>query len=165
MYCAFEDLRRLLGDRRLLELGEDTGKVSEARFQELLAALDDSGAERSAAENALLANLEEAIDAADREIDGWVSVVAPVPLADPPGIVANLSAKIAVYNLHRRRPHLELGEWKEEYERALKTLERIAQGRIPLAPATVDNPVRAEGPGVSVVSGEQEFGDDLRRRY
>ncbi|WP_044347259.1 DUF1320 domain-containing protein [Dethiosulfatarculus sandiegensis] len=74
--------------------------------------------------------IAEAIEQADREIDAYLGQISPVPLSPVPPIANMISAKIAIYNLHRRRPHLELGEWGEEYKRCVKLLEKIAKKEI-----------------------------------
>lgn len=165
MYSSVSDSFKHLGVSRVLQLADDSGRVTESR---LLAILEDPGLARTAEEAATVAAVEECIDQADREIDAFVSVVMPVPLgtdgAAVPGIVANLSGKISAYNLHRRRPHLELGEWKEEYARCIRQLERIAQGKLPLT-ATAEAPAQAQPVGVTVTAPGRIFGDDLMERY
>lgn len=104
--------------------------------------------------------IAEAIDQADREIDSYVGVVRQVPLDPAPGLVANLSAKIAAYNLLRRRPHLEAGEWGDEYKRCLRLLERVAAGQISLGAVSADEPAPAMEPaGAAVVTPPAIFTD------
>jgi phage gp36-like protein len=137
-YSFLEDIQALINDDLILQLADDSG----------LAALADEKVQSV---------INGAIQRADREIDAYVSAVKPVPLSPVPPLINNLSSKIAVYNLHRRRPHLDLGEWKDEYSRCLKLLERIAGGRVPLTPEG-DEPEQAEAAaGVSVTTGRQRF--------
>lgn len=145
-YSQPQDLRLLLDERRLLELADERG----------LAAWDDPAVQQV---------LCEAIAAADREIDAYAGAVRPVPLVPVPPLAARLSARVAVYNLHRRRPHLELGEWGKEYERCLRLLERIAEGKVSLT-ASAAQPVQAEtGAGVSVAAEAPQFGPEIWEGY
>ena len=137
MYCQPTDLEKLVS-------------------AELLGQLADDGPGATATPDQIIA---EAIDQADGEIDGYVGVVLPVPLSPAPRLVANLSAKIAAYNLFRRRPHLEAGEWKEEYARALRLLERIARGEISMGPKEGETAAALEPNGLAVVTKASHFGD------
>lgn len=109
MYSTATDLKKLVSPEVLAQLADD-GPGAAATADEVIA---------------------EAIDQADREIDAYVGAVMPVPLDPVPLLVANLSPKIALYNLFRRRPHLEAGEWGDEYKRCVRLLERIARGGQP----------------------------------
>ena len=110
MYSTAEELKLLLSEKELVQLSSD-GRVG--RW----------------ADDAVQAVLAEAIDQADSEIDGYLSLVVDVPLAVPPRLVNNFSAKIAVYNLLRRRPTVP-DHWASEYKRCLALLERIAEGKL-----------------------------------
>ena len=109
MYCTIADLKLLMSEEQLLQLADD-------------------GVDSPTPEQVM----NEAIDQADREIDGYLNAIRPVPLDPVPLIVPNISAKIAAYNLFRRKPHLEAGEWATEYDRQVKLLEKIASGKIGL---------------------------------
>jgi len=144
MYCTTTDLEKLLAPDVLRQLADD----------------GPGGPQPEAV-------MLEAIEQADREIDSYLGVVVPVPLEPVPPLVANLSAKIAVYNLHRRRSHLELGEWGKEYDRALKLLERIARGEVSMGP-TAENGEPAEplNPGRAAVETRRpEFPDGEWERF
>ncbi len=80
------------------------------------------------------AALQEAIDQADGEIDAWIGARVDVPLETVPRIVSNLSGKIAVYNLMRRRASVP-EHWASEYKRCLELLRQVAQGKILLGMA------------------------------
>ncbi len=143
MYCAVADLEKLVAPGQLRQLADD-GPGAPAP-EEVMA---------------------EAIDQADREIDAYLGTVREVPLDPVPPLVANLSAKIAVYNLHRRRTHLDLGEWAEEYKRALRLLERIAAGDVSLGPPEEGGTSQPAGGGQAVVvTGEPMFTDQDLERY
>jgi phage gp36-like protein len=119
MYSSIDDMKKLLSESELLDLADDAGSGS----------LDD---------DTVQAVLVEAIDAADREIDAYVGTVQTVPLADPvPGLIANISAKLAVNHLYLRRPGVVVPDsWEKESTRCHRLLESIAKGTIVIgAPA------------------------------
>jgi phage gp36-like protein len=110
--------------------------------------------------------IAEAIEQADREIDSILNGRFDVPFDPVPPLVANLSAKIAVYNLHRRRSHLELGEWAKEYDRCLRMLRDIASGKQALGPEAEGETSPAENASQSVViTRPPEFSDDLLEKF
>jgi len=113
-YCTVDDLRLLLPEDELIELTDDDG----------VGVLNESVCER-------------AIEEASREVDAYVGLVrtVPVPEAEVPGLLRDLTARLAIYHLFRRRA-LRLDQipevWQEERRQALRTLERIARGQIKL---------------------------------
>ncbi len=146
MYSSIADLKKLMPEAQLMELADDG--VDSPSPQEVM---------------------NEAIEQADREIDGYLNAVLPVPMDPVPPLVANISAKIAVWNLYRRRTHLDPGSWGEEYPRQLRLLEKIAEGKISLGvtgagesgePAPPTEPGRAE-----VRTRPPEFPDRIWREY
>jgi len=112
MYSAPDDLRLLLAEKELVQLAADgrPGRWADDQTQAVLA---------------------EAIDQADSEIDGYISLRVTLPLTFPPRLISNLSAKIAVYNLLRRRASIP-DHWRGEYDRCLALLKDIAAGKLPL---------------------------------
>lgn len=113
MYSTPDELKLLLSEKELVQLASD-GRVG------------------LWSDPAVQAVLSEAIDQADSEIDGYLSLVVELPLNLPPRLVGNLSAKIAVYNLLRRRPTVP-DHWESEYKRCRDLLLRIADGKLKLA--------------------------------
>jgi phage gp36-like protein len=143
MYSTIGDLKTLMPEAQLLELADD-------------------GVDSPTPEQVML----EAIEQADREIDGYLGAVHEVPLDPVPPMVANISAKIAVWNLNRRRPHLEPGSWGDEYPRQLNLLKLIAQGKLTLGmeqeggtvqPLELDKPV--------MKTRDREFPDELLEEF
>ncbi|MCB2186947.1 MAG: DUF1320 domain-containing protein [Deltaproteobacteria bacterium] len=135
MYSSETDLKRLLSPDTLRQLADDG--LGGLPPEEVIA---------------------EAIEQADREIDAYLGLVMTVPLAATPPLAANLSAKIAAYNLHRRRSHLELGEWAEEYKRCLKLLEKIGSGELTLGPGPGNTTAEPASPGsLAVVTAKPLF--------
>ncbi|NPA76756.1 MAG: DUF1320 domain-containing protein [Candidatus Diapherotrites archaeon] len=113
-YCTVDDLRLLLPEDELIELSDDSG-VGE---------LDESVVAR-------------AIEEAAREVDAYVGLVrtVPIPEDEVPGLVRDITARLAIFHLFRRRA-LRLEQipevWQKEREQALRTLERIARGQLKL---------------------------------
>ena len=145
MYSAAPDIEKLVAPEVLAQLADD-GPGAAATAEEVIA---------------------EAIEQADREIDAYIGAVAPTPMDPPHPLIANLSPKIALYNLFRRRPHLEAGEWGEEYKRCVRLLEMIAAGKINLGAADAEgNPAEPLDPGRTVVvTGPLQFPDEDLERY
>ena len=121
MYCTTADMEKLMSAESLRQLADD-------------------GPDGPAYEDVLA----EAIEQADREIDAYIGVVQSVPLDPVPPLVANLSAKIAIYKLYSRRDHLDPGVWGKGYERALSLLQKIATGGLSLGSSGEDGSGPAE---------------------
>lgn len=121
MYSTITDMQKLLPESELLDLADDAGSGS----------LDDTTVQGV---------LQEAIDSADREIDAYIGTVQTVPLTAPlPGLIANISAKLAVHNLYLRQAGIEEPEsWQREHSRCAKLLESIASGKIVIGPKDGD---------------------------
>lgn len=141
-YCTPLDLVPLLPEVELLQLTDDS--------------MDRSG---TMASPAVLAVLAEAIDQAGREIDAYVSSAGKaVPLDPAPPLVANLAAKLAVYNLFTRRGQ-KSEIWEAEAARCRRLLERIADGKLRLgAPAAGESAAAEPAAGISVAAPSRQFG-------
>ncbi len=76
------------------------------------------------------ANIDEAIDQADREIDAYLLLANySVPMDPVPPLATNLSAKMAIWNLHLRK-YFDSEIWSRTYRDCQKILERIAEGKL-----------------------------------
>lgn len=81
-------------------------------------------------------NMGEMIDQADREIDSYCAIAGyEVPFATVPPLIANLSAKMAIWNLHLRK-YFNSEIWRQTYEDCLRILTRIAEGKLVISPTT-----------------------------
>ncbi len=112
MYCQTEDLKLLCAEKELVQMVKD-------------------GAGQGWDHAHVQAALAEAIDHADGEIDAYLGARMDVPLETVPRIISNTSAKIAVYNLMRRRASVP-DHWQSEYKRCLDLLKAITSGKISL---------------------------------
>lgn len=114
-YCTIDDIKKLLPESVIINLSNDSAGATSVNTT----------------------NLAECIDQADREIDSYVSLAGhTVPLNPVPPLAANLSAKMAIWNLHLRK-YFSNEMWKDEYNRCVKILERIAEGKMVLLPTTI----------------------------
>jgi len=148
MYASAADLVKLIPERELLQLADDTTAGD--------AGLDDP---------IVAAVLAEAIDQAGREADAYLASRYPVPMDPVPPLVANLAAKMAVWNLHARRG-AESKAWEGHYERCLKLLERIAEGKLRLGAEDAASQAAPEADGgLSVSAPEAVFGDSAWEKF
>ena len=108
-YSNLEDLTALLPEATLIKLSNDQRQ----------------------AEVVDLVNIDQAINQADREIDGFVGLVRTVPLNPVPQLIQTLSGQMAIFNLYRRRGQVP-DMWQSQYSSAKRTLERIGQGSMSL---------------------------------
>lgn len=144
-YGTVSDLTAVLNEATVLELADDTGAGG----------IDDP---------AVSAVLAEALDQADREIDAYVSVAHAVPLDPVPGLIANLSVRLAVCALYRRRPHSQIPEsWQRACAKAEAMLEDIASGKLIPWPAAEGEDLDPQG--ATVDAPPRMFGDDQWDRY
>jgi len=112
MYCALDDLKKLIPEEALIALTDDEGlgSVNQPR-------------------------IDEAVKQADAEIDSYCGGRYAVPFTTVPEIIKKLSVDIAIYNLYSRRVE-EIPETRaERYKNAIRQLEGITKGGISLGVA------------------------------
>ena len=106
-YATLDNLLALLPEETLVKLSNDQGGAN---------AVDTD-------------NIDAAIVQADRVIDGYVGVQRTVPLDPVPGLIATISANLAIFNLYRRRNQVpEI--WESQYKADLAVLTKISTGQI-----------------------------------
>jgi phage gp36-like protein len=109
VYSSLADLKKVVPEATLVQLTDDEG-------------LGEVNQDR----------VDEAIAAADGEIDAYLGGRYSVPLSSVPEVVKKLSADIAVYNLYSRVVD-EIPETRAgRYKAAIKLLENIAKGVVSL---------------------------------
>ncbi len=107
-YAALEDLSRLAGMPRLVEL-TDRGVPPTGEVDQAVAA--------------------RALEDASALIDGYLAARYPVPVAPVPEILRRQCAVIAYHLLHvEQAPNKVVADWRA----AVRWLERLAEGRITL---------------------------------
>ena len=95
-------------------------------------------------------NLDECIDQADREIDSYVVLGGyTVPFTTVPPLVANLSTKMTIWNLHLRK-YFKSEIWEDTYKTCQDLLLKIAQRKLSLGQEEVG--VTVSGTGSCAVS-------------
>jgi phage gp36-like protein len=97
--------------------------------------------------------LQQALDDASAEIDGYLGARFALPLSDPPTVLNRLTADIAVYRLQALRPLHDLADARRRYDDAVAMLGRVAAGELTLGIASdqretqiADSAEQAEGP-------------------
>ena len=126
MYCTIDEIKKLLPEDVLIQLTDD---------EALKPSVIDP---QNAAHIKIMGRIDETIETADAEINGYCAVKYAVPLSPVPAIVNKLSVELAIYYLYSRRTVPEAIE--KRYEKAIARLKDIARGIIVLA---VDPPAPA----------------------
>ncbi len=100
-----------------------------------------------------MAVLQQALDDASAEIDGYLGARFALPLGDPPAVLTRLAADIAIYRLQALRPLHDLTDARRRYDDAIAMLTRVAAGELTLGIAAdqretriADGAEQAEGP-------------------
>lgn len=76
--------------------------------------------------------LQQALDDASAEIDGYLGGRFTLPLTDPPAVLNRLSADIAMYRLQQLRPVHDIADARQRYDDAIALLTRVAGGELTL---------------------------------
>lgn len=114
MYSTLDDIKKLLPEDIIIQLTDD---------ENLKPTAIDPG---NAAHAPIIGRINEAIETADAEIDGYCAVKYAVPLATVTRLITGLSVEIAIYYLHARRTIPE--DIQKRYDRAISRLKDIAKG-------------------------------------
>jgi phage gp36-like protein len=96
-------------------------------------------------------------DASD-EIDAYLEARFALPLADPPAILTRLCCELAMYHLQALRPIHDLALVKEVYEKNIKFLQEVSDGKRTLGLST-DSQEPADPSSPQVVF-DQNFNND-----
>jgi phage gp36-like protein len=108
-YCTVDDLIHRIPESALINLSNDVGGALVIHA----------------------ANVAEAIATADAEIDSFVGLVHSVPMDPAPPLLTDLSAKMAIWNLHLRK-YFKSEIWQDTYKTCQRILLRIAEGKLKL---------------------------------
>lgn len=108
-YCTLADLIKKIPESALISLSNDIPGQTEV-------------------DAAIIA---EAIATADTEIDSYVGLVQSVPMDPIPPLLTDLSAKMAIWNLHLRK-YFKSEIWQDTYKTCQRILLRIAEGKLEL---------------------------------
>ncbi|MGI6254241.1 MAG: gp436 family protein [Acutalibacter sp.] len=109
--------------------------------------------------------IDEAIEDAEGEIDGYLAKRYAVPIAPAPKALNKFAKDIAVYNLYSRIGIDESSAEKNylnRYNAAVKFLTLVAEGKVSIG-AQADDPATAASTGFSVKSSTRLFSRDSLR--
>ena len=146
MYCTPDDMKPLYPEDSLVDM------ASESRG-------------RSWESKEVQDNLKKAIDQADGEIDGYLGVAVQLPLEKVPKMISNLSAKMAVCNVIRRRRDELPKTWDDEYKNCLALLKSIAAGGLKLLLGTAAEQEEAMAGPVVVNSRPPKFDAETWEKF
>jgi phage gp36-like protein len=76
--------------------------------------------------------LQQALNDAAAEIDGYLESRLTLPLSDPPQILTLLCCTIAIYDMQTLRPLRDLEDARKRYDDAIRKLEKFAKGELTL---------------------------------
>lgn len=128
MYCTLADIKNAISEEVIIQLTDDNN----------LGVINED-------------NVNQAIQTADAEIDGYCAAKYAVPLNPAPPIIKGLSTEIAVYYLYKRRMAPEKIE--KAYDKAVGRLKDISRGLLTLG---VDPPPEATSAGGAEANKTEE---------
>lgn len=118
MYCTLTDISKLLPEETIIQLMDDENLKPSS--------INPADTDHAA----IIGRIDEAIETADSEIDGYCAVKYTVPFATIPRVITGLSVEIAIYYLYARRTVPERIE--KRYEKAVARLKDISRGLLTL---------------------------------
>lgn len=80
--------------------------------------------------------LQQALDDASAEIDGYMGGRFTLPLADVPMVLNRVACDVAIYRLQSLRPIHDLMDARRRYDDAIAMLSKVASGDLTLGIAT-----------------------------
>ena len=97
--------------------------------------------------------LQQALNDASAEIDGYLGGRFTLPLTDPPAVLSRLASDVAIYRLQALRPLHDLADARRRYDDAIAMLTKVASGELTLGialdgheTAIAHGAEKAEGP-------------------
>jgi phage gp36-like protein len=112
-YCTLDDIKKTLPEAAIIQLTDDDD----------LGYLDEI-------------KVNEAIAAADAEIDTYCAARYTVPFETAPAQIKKLSIDIAIYNLYKRKVETVPEAKKDSYNNAVRMLKDISAGKAALMVGT-----------------------------
>ena len=122
-YCTVDEIRAFMVEDELIQVTDDAG-IGEVNVAIVMLALTSAAT----------------------EIDGYLSARYALPLPDSQvGLLNTLNRDMAIHHLYLRKigspDHV-----KDQYERAVKLLSKIAEGKMGLGPEDPEPPAEADIP-------------------
>ncbi len=99
--------------------------------------------------------LQQALDDASAEIDGYLGGRFILPLTDVPEVLDRLACDVAIYRLQSLRPIHDLADARRRYDDAIAMLTRVATGEMTLG-------IGADGHETSIALGAEQAEEPLR---
>ncbi len=96
--------------------------------------------------------LQQALNDASAEIDGYLGARFILPLTDPPEVLNRVASDIAMYRLQALRPLHDISDARRRYEDAITMLSKVAAGALTLG-VGADGNETAISPVAEVVEG------------
>jgi phage gp36-like protein len=93
--------------------------------------------------------LQQALDDASAEIDGYLGGRFTLPLTDVPEVLNRLVCDVAVYRLQSLRPIHDLADARRRYDDALAMLTKVASGEMTLG-------IGADGHETAIAQGAEQ---------
>lgn len=116
-YCTQTDVLQLIPEAELASLTTEGGDVPEA------------------------AVVIDCISKADAEIDGYLGIRYQVPLDPVPDLVKAMSVDLAIYNLHKRRPLMDMpATCRQSYTDRIAFLQRVVAGNATVGASAAQPP-------------------------
>ena len=142
-YCTKADILDQLDEASLVQLTDDegTGVVNDAR-------------------------VDKAIADADATINFYCQNLYRVPLSPIPDKINQMAVNIAIYELYSRRDDTMPDTRKDKYNSDIRTLEKVADGKIKLPCRAAEKADDGEYSGeLTVSTRSKEFGPDVMDKY
>jgi phage gp36-like protein len=105
--------------------------------------------------------MQQALDDAAAEIDGYLEGRFALPLTDPPAVLNRLACDIAMYRLQSLRPLHDLADARKRYEDAIAFLLEAAKGTVTLG-LSPDSEEPPTAPDATTIAGPQRVFDRNR---
>lgn len=98
---------------------------------------------------------------AEAMVDGYIGTKYTLPLAEVPPLIADITRRIWLYNLH---PHTPSDKVQADYDLALKQLREISLGTLTI-PAAGLEPAVADGMGAQFTDRERDFSPETMKGF
>ena len=99
--------------------------------------------------------LQQALDDASAEIDGYLGGRFTLPLTDVPEVLNRLACDVAIYRLQSLRPIHDLADARRRYDDAIAMLTKVASGEMTLG-------IGADGHETSIAQGAEQAQGPVR---
>ena len=99
--------------------------------------------------------LQQALDDASAEIDGYLEGRFTLPLTDVPEVLDRLACDVAIYRLQSLRPIHDLADARRRYDDAIAMLTKVASGEMTLG-------IGADGHETAIAQGAEQAQGPVR---